>query len=90
MLLQTPAPEKNQQFSTKIIEIREKVGWDLSPLLGGANEIEQQNQKQHGAEIETRKNGNLVSYSYSTLILVVVYMVLKCNPEKTESNGHRS
>ena len=33
---------------------------------------------------------NLVSYSYSTLILVVVYMALKSNPEQTESDGQRS
>ena len=63
----------------------------LGPLLATrTNEIEQQNQEQHGAEMETMKNGNLVSYSYSTLILVVVYMALKSNPEQTESNGQRS
>ena len=63
----------------------------LGPLSPSrTNEIEQQNQEQHGAEMETMKNGNLVSYSYATLILVAVYLALKSNPEQTESNGQRS
>ena len=62
--------------------------WDSS--ITSTNSIEQKKQEQFGDELETRQKRNLVSYSYSTLILVVVYMVLKCNPEKTESNGHRS
>ena len=34
--------------------------------------------------METRKKGNRVSYSYSTLILLVFSLALKCKPEKRE------